>query len=101
MVPFARAGILASVFLALARALGETMAVTMVIGNDPKINTSLFAPAYSIAAVIANEFTEAIGDVHLQALIELGLVLFLVTILINGIARLVIIATTQKGTTPG
>jgi phosphate transport system permease protein len=97
VVPFARVGILASVFLALARALGETMAVTMVIGNDPKINASLFAPAYSIAAVIANEFTEATGDVHLQALIELGLVLFLVTILINGLARLVIIATTQKG----
>jgi phosphate transport system permease protein len=97
VVPFAKVGILASVFLALARALGETMAVTMVIGNDPKINASLFAPAYSIAAVIANEFTEATGDMYLQALIELGLVLFLLTILINGLARLVIIATTQKG----
>jgi phosphate transport system permease protein len=97
VVPFARVGIMASVFLALARALGETMAVTMVIGNDPKINASLFAPAYSIAAVIANEFTEATGDLYLQALIELGLVLFLLTILINGVARLVIIATTQKG----
>ncbi len=101
VVPYARVGILASVFLALARALGETMAVTMVIGNDPRINTSLFGPAYSIAAVIANEFTEATGDLHLQALIELGLVLFLLTILINGIARLVIIATTQKGATEG
>ncbi|MGA2982918.1 MAG: phosphate ABC transporter permease subunit PstC [Terriglobia bacterium] len=98
VVPFARVGIMASVFLALARALGETMAVTMVIGNDPKISASLFAPAYSIAAVIANEFTEATGDLYLQALIELGLVLFLLTILINGLARLVIIATTQKGT---
>jgi len=97
VVPYARVGILASVFLALARALGETMAVTMVIGNDPKINASLFAPAYSIAAVIANEFTEATGDLYLQALIELGLVLFLLTILINGLARLVIIMTTQKG----
>jgi phosphate transport system permease protein len=97
VVPFARVGIMASVFLALARALGETMAVTMVIGNDPKINVSLFAPAYSIAAVIANEFTEATGDLYLQSLIELGLVLFLLTILINGLARLVIIATTQKG----
>ena len=101
VVPFARVGIMASVFLALARALGETMAVTMVIGNDPKINASLFAPAYSIAAVIANEFTEATGDLYLQALIELGLVLFLLTILINGLARLVIIATTQKGATQG
>jgi phosphate transport system permease protein len=97
VVPFARVGIMASVFLALARALGETMAVTMVIGNNPTINPSLFAPAYSIAAVIANEFTEATGDLHLQALIELGLVLFLLTILLNGLARLVIIATTQKG----
>ena len=97
VVPFARVGIMASVFLALARALGETMAVTMVIGNDPKIHASLFAPAYSIAAVIANEFTEATGDLYLQSLIELGLVLFLLTILINGLARLVIIATTQKG----
>jgi len=101
VVPYARVGILASVFLALARALGETMAVTMVIGNDPKISASLFAPAYSIAAVIANEFTEATGDLYLQALIELGLVLFLITILINGLARLVIVATTQKGAAQG
>ncbi len=101
VVPFARVGIMASVFLALARALGETMAVTMVIGNDPKISASLFAPAYSIAAVIANEFTEATGDLHLQSLIELGLVLFLITILINGLARLVILATTQKGAAQG
>ena len=95
VVPFARVGITASIFLALARALGETMAVTMVIGNDPKISASLFAPAYSIAAVIANEFTEATGDLYLQSLIELGLVLFLLTIVINGLARLVILATTQ------
>ncbi len=101
VVPFARVGIMASIFLALARALGETMAVTMVIGNDPKISASLFAPAYSIAAVIANEFTEATGDLYLQSLIELGLVLFLITILINGLARLVIIATTQKGAAQG
>ncbi len=101
VVPFAKVGIFASVFLALARALGETMAVTMVIGNDPKINASLFAPGYSIAAVIANEFTEATGDLYLQALIELGLVLFLLTILLNGLGRLVIIATTQKGSARG
>ena len=99
VVPYARVGIMASIFLALARALGETMAVTMVIGNDPKINASLFAPGYSIAAVIANEFTEATGDMYLQALIELGLVLFLLTILINGLARLVIVATAQRGAT--
>jgi len=98
VVPYARVGILGSVFLALARALGETMAVTMVIGNDPKIHASLFAPGYSIAAVIANEFTEATGDLYVQALIELGLVLFLLTIIINGLARLPILMTTQRGT---
>jgi len=97
VVPFAKTGILGSVFLALARALGETMAVTMVIGNTPKINASLFAPGYSIAAVIANEFTEATGDLYLQALIELGLVLFLLTFILNGLARILIVVTTQRG----
>lgn len=97
VVPYARLGILGSIFLALARALGETMAVTMVIGNDPGIHASLFAPGYSIAAVIANEFTEATGDVYPAALVELGLVLFCLTIIINALARLMIIATTRKG----
>ena len=86
-----------SIFLALARALGETMAVTMVIGNTPTISASLFSPGYSIAAVIANEFTEATGDVYLQSLIELGLVLFLLTFILNGLARLLIVATSQRG----
>ena len=99
VVPYARLGIIGSVFLGLARALGETMAVTMVIGNNPSIHASLLAPGYSIAAVIANEFTEATGDLHVSALVELGLVLFLLTILINGLARLLILATTRKGTT--
>ncbi len=97
VVPFARAGILGSVFLALARALGETMAVTMVIGNNPQIAASLFAPGYSIAAVIANEFSEATGDLYLHALVELALVLFLLTFILNGVARLLILATTQRG----
>jgi len=97
VVPFARLGIIGSIFLALARALGETMAVTMVIGNDPSIHASLFAPGYTIAAVIANEFAEATGDVHLSALIELGLVLFILTMILNGSARLLIVATTRKG----
>jgi phosphate transport system permease protein len=97
VVPFARLGIIGSIFLALARALGETMAVTMVIGNDPSIHASLLAPGATIAAVIANEFTEATGDVHLSALIELGLVLFFLTMVLNGGARLMIIATTRKG----
>jgi phosphate transport system permease protein len=98
VVPYARSGIMGSVFLALARALGETMAVTMVIGNDPKISSSLFAPGYSIAAVIANEFTEATSDLYIHALIELGLVLFILTIILNGLARLLILATQRKGT---
>ena len=97
VVPFAKTGIMGSVFLALARALGETMAVTMVIGNTPQIATSLFAPGYSIAAVIANEFTEATGELYTQSLIALGLVLFLLTFVLNGLARLLIIVTTQKG----
>src|ERR1700734_3675784 len=100
VVPWARTGILGSVFLALARALGETMAVTMVIGNDPKISASLFAPGYTIAAVIANEFTEATGDLYLSALIELGLVLFLMTFILNGLARLLIVATERGGGHP-
>jgi phosphate transport system permease protein len=97
VVPFAKTGIMGSIFLALARALGETMAVTMVIGNTPRIAASLFAPGYSIAAVIANEFTEATGELYLQSLIALGLVLFLLTFVLNGLARLLIIVTTQKG----
>lgn len=97
VVPFAKLGIVGSVFLALARALGETMAVTMVIGNSPEIRTSLFAPGYSIAAVIANEFTEATSDMHVSTLIELGLVLFALTFLINAVARLLLAATVRKG----
>ena len=101
VVPFARVGILGSIFLALARALGETMAVTMVIGNTPIISASLFSPGYSIAAVIANEFTEATGDLYLQSLIELGLVLFLLTFILNGLARLLILLTSRRGTAIG
>jgi phosphate transport system permease protein len=101
VVPFAKTGIMGSIFLALARALGETMAVTMVIGNTPTISTSLFSPGYSIAAVIANEFTEATGDMYLQALIELGLVLFLLTFILNGLARLLMLLTTQRGSGMG
>jgi phosphate transport system permease protein len=101
VLPFARTGIMGSIFLALARALGETMAVTMVIGNTPTISASLFSPGYSIAAVIANEFTEATGDLYLQSLIELGLVLFLLTFLLNGVARLLIVVTSQRGSGMG
>jgi phosphate transport system permease protein len=101
VIPFARTGIFGSIFLALARALGETMAVTMVIGNTPTISASLFSPGYSIAAVIANEFTEATGDLYLQSLIELGLVLFILTFILNGLARLLIVATSQRGSGMG
>jgi phosphate transport system permease protein len=97
VVPFARGGILGSIFLALARALGETMAVTMVIGNTPSISLSLFSSGYSIAAVIANELTEATSNLHYQSLIELGLVLFILTFVLNGLARLLIVATSQRG----
>jgi phosphate transport system permease protein len=97
VVPYARLGIIGSIFLALARALGETMAVTMVIGNDPSIHASLFAPGYTIASVIANEFTEATGTVYPSALVELGLVLFALTMIINALAQLLIHVTTQKG----
>lgn len=96
VVPCARAGITGSIFLALARALGETMAVTMVIGNTPQISASLYAPGYSIAAVIANEFMEAVGEAHPSALMELGLLLFFVTVLVNALAR-VLIRTTMPG----
>ena len=97
VVPYARLGIIGSIFLALARALGETMAVTMVIGNDTGIHTSLLSPGYTIAAMIANNFTEATGDVFLSALVELGLVLFALTMVLNAAAQLLIIATTGKG----
>lgn len=97
VVPWARTGILGSVFLALARALGETMAVTMVIGNNPQIAASLFSPGDTIASTIANQFTEATGDLYLSSLFELGLVLFLMTFILNGLARLLIIATERGG----
>ena len=95
VVPFARVGIMASVFLALARALGETMAVTMVIGNSPEISRSLLANGSSMASVIANEFAEASSELHLSALMELGLALFIVTIIVNAFARLLVWAVTR------
>lgn len=97
VIPYAKTGIIGSIFLALARALGETMAVTMVIGNTPKIAASLLSPGYSIAAVIANEFAEASGDMYVSSLIFLGLVLFGLTIIINAIARILVLTTTQRG----
>jgi phosphate transport system permease protein len=90
VIPYARSGIMGAIFLALARALGETMAVTMVIGNVPQIKASLLAPAYTVAAVIANEFTEAADQLYLAALIYAGLVLFIVTLAVNILARILV-----------
>jgi phosphate transport system permease protein len=91
----ARIGIVGAVILGLGRALGETMAVTMVIGNRPEIVKSLLAPGYSMASVLANEFSEATDDMYLSALIEIGLALFLVTIVVNACARLLVWAVTR------
>src|SRR5271156_1521331 len=91
----ARAGIVGAIILGLGRALGETMAVTMVIGNRPQIAKSLFAPGYTMASVLANEFTEATGDLYLSALIEIGLALFFVTIVVNALARFMVWSVTR------
>jgi phosphate transport system permease protein len=87
---YARTGIIGAVMLGFGRALGETMAVTMVIGNNPKVSASLFAPQYTMAAVIANEFAEAADDLYLHALVEIGLVLFIITLIVNLLSRLLI-----------
>jgi phosphate transport system permease protein len=91
----ARAGIMGGIILGLGRALGETMAVTMVIGNNPQIVKSLFAPGYTMASVLANEFSEATGNIHRASLIEIGLALFLVTIAVNALARLLVWTVTR------
>jgi phosphate transport system permease protein len=93
----ARAGILGGIILGLGRALGETMAVTMVIGNRPEIAKSLFAPGYTMASVIANEFSEATGDLYLSSLVEIGLALFFVTIIVNVLAQF-LVWTVTRGT---
>lgn len=87
---YGRSGIVGAIMLGFGRALGETMAVTMVIGNSPRISASLFAPQYTMAAVLANEFTEATDDLYLHALIEIGLVLFVITLIVNALSRLLI-----------
>ncbi len=91
----ARVGIIGGIILGLGRALGETMAVTMVIGNRPEIAKSLFAPGYTMASMIANEFTEATGNLYLSAIIEIGLALFLLTLVVNALARLLVWMTTR------
>jgi phosphate transport system permease protein len=97
----ARAGIVGGIILGLGRALGETMAVTMVIGNRPEIVKSLFAPGYTMASVLANEFSEATGDTYLSALVEIGLALFIVTIIVNALAQLLVWTVTRGQPTRG
>src|SRR6185436_7281983 len=87
---YARTGIVGAIMLGFGRALGETMAVTMVIGNNPQVSLSLFAPQYTMAAVLANEFAEATNDLYLHALVEIGMVLFIMTLIINVISRMFI-----------
>jgi phosphate transport system permease protein len=94
---YARTGIVGAVMLGFGRALGETMAVTMVIGNNPRISASLFAPQYTMAAVLANEFTEAADALYLNALIEIGLVLFIITLIVNSLSRLLIWGMARSG----
>jgi len=89
-------GIAGAIILGLGRAIGETMAVTMVIGNRPEISASPFQPSYTLASVIANEFTEATADIYLSSLVELGLILFLVTFIVNAIARLLVWRVTRQ-----
>jgi phosphate transport system permease protein len=91
----ARAGIMGAVILGLGRAFGETMAVTMVIGNRPQIAKSLFAPGYTLASVVANEFTDAVGPVHLSALMEGALILFAITLVVNALAMVLVWSITR------
>jgi phosphate transport system permease protein len=91
----ARSGITGAIILGLGRAIGETMAVTMVIGNRPEISASLFDPSFTIASAIANEFTEATAEIYLQSLVELGLILFVLTFIINGMARFLVWSVTR------
>src|SRR5205823_10844211 len=90
VLSYAKSGLFGAAVLGLGRALGETMAVTMVIGNRPEISASLLAPGYTLASVLANEFTEATSDLYVHTLIEIGLVLFVITILANAIGRLIL-----------
>jgi phosphate transport system permease protein len=97
VLSYARRGLFGAAVLGLGRALGETMAVTMVIGNRPQISASLFAPGYTLASVIANEFTEATSDLYLNSLFELGLVLLGVAVLVNAIAQIMLKSMTGSG----
>jgi phosphate transport system permease protein len=97
---YGRTGIFGAIMLGFGRAIGETMAVTMVIGNNPKISPSLFAAQHTMAAVIANEFTEADTNIYLNALIEIGLVLFIITMVVNALSRLLIWRVSREAKVP-
>jgi phosphate transport system permease protein len=97
LIPYGRSGLLGAVILGLGRALGETIAVTMVIGNNLDLTASLLHPGYTMASIIANEFTEATYDLYLNALIEIGLILFVVTLVVNLLARLLVWGVARRG----
>jgi phosphate transport system permease protein len=97
VIPFARSGIIGGIMLGLGRALGETMAVTMLIGNRPEISASLLAPGYTMASLVANQFNEATGDIHRAALLATGFVLLLVTFVVNAAARWLVWRTARAG----
>jgi phosphate transport system permease protein len=99
VIPYTKSGVVGGIMLALGRALGETMAVTFVIGNAHKISGSLLAPGTSISANIANEFTEAIGDIYTSALIALGLILFVITFIVIALARLLLMRLNMRAGT--
>jgi phosphate transport system permease protein len=96
VIPYTRVGIIGGVMLGLGRALGETMAVTFVIGNAHRVTASLFAPSTTISATIANEFTEAVGDVYTSSLIALGLILFIFTFAVLALARYMLLVLQRK-----
>lgn len=97
VVPYARSGVIGALVLALGRAMGEAMAIVMVIGNTPAISASLFRPAYTMASVLANEFTEATGQTYVSVLIEVGLLLFVLSVVVNAIARVLVWSVSAKG----
>ena len=97
VLPYSRVGVMGGAMLALGRALGETMAVTFVIGNDPKIHASILAPGATISSSIANEFAEAKDAVHSSALVALGLILFVITLIVLAAARLMLLRMNQRG----
>jgi phosphate transport system permease protein len=96
VLPYTRVGVTGGIMLGLGRALGETMAVTFVIGNAHRLSASLLAPGNSIASALANEFTEAVGELHTASLMELGLILFLITTIVLGLSKLLLMRLTLK-----